>query len=350
MRYSLPVLVGVVVVASLAVVAILYARTDRYPNHRFASFERNFAPVTVELMASMDLGYSGYYFAGQTDHTIYLSHPRNPSLLIATDHSLADTSHYFLRVNTDSLRYRSIRVAVDSPYYYLADGSQPFIYRGVLGGVASPWVMDVGFTQFVSLSDSSVALSLIINMENTLARKVRHQTLPELFPEILEEQGDGIFSTDGMLRYDRGQQKLVYLYYYRNEYIVIDTAFQAVRCGHTIDTVSKARVQTGTISSRNSVTMIAPALRVNNESFANDGLIYVHSNLLARNEDSEMFKRVAAIDVYDLEVQRYRHSFYLPSWRDDELREFILTGEAVFALYHSRLVRYRMIHKDIVAQ
>lgn len=338
MRYSLPVLVGVVVVASLAVVAILYARTDRYPNHRFASFERNFAPISIIPKDSFLLPLRGYYFAGSTPRTIFLAHYQHPAHTIAISQTLKDTSYFRLRVNTDSLLYRSIRVTVDSPYYYLADGTKRFIYRGRLGQIASPWIMDTPFSKAIPLSDYSAAMVAILNFRTTLMRQTISGSVPEQFPDLLQDQHEDLFSSDGMLLYAKASGQLVYVYFYRNEYVVMDTSFCEISRGHTIDTIRQAKIKTGHITSKSARVLSANALVVNNQSTLNNGLLYIHSNLLAQNEDVRVFESHAAVDVYSIKGGRYAYSFYLPMREKRMPKEFIVEGNIVLLLFDRLLL------------
>lgn len=326
--------------ASLVVVVILFAHSERNLNYQYASFERHFGEVVASAADSLDLNSRSYYVAGHTQHTAYLANANNPAHLIAVSKDLHDTVHYTLRVDTDSLRYRAIRVAVDSPHYYLADGTQPFIYRGVLGGTAVAWMRDTQFMKVIPLSGSSVGLVAIRNMENTIVKKVMGAQEPEVYGDILEEQGEGLFSTDGMLRYDRECAHVVYVYFYRNEYIVMDTTFRIVRRGNTIDTISRAKIDPAFVRSRNVRTMKAPPLKVNNESAVGGNALYVQSNLLARNEDVRDFESGAVVDVYDLEALSYRRSLYLPARGGKRPRELFVMGGALYALYGSKLVRF----------
>lgn len=344
------ILVFGTVLISLTMVGMLYVASDKKLNYRYASFERNFVENALVLEEALRLNYFNYYLAGHTGHTIYLGNPKAPTHLMAVNRSFADTVHYTLQVDTDSLEYRAIHVTVDSPDFYLSDGSRPFIYKGALiEGEATEWITDTYFIKAIPLSVKSVALISIRNLENTVMKKVKGEPEPEIYSNILEEQGEGIFSTDGMFLYDKKTTHFVYVYFYRNQYITMDSAFRSVMRGNTIDTITIAKIKPGKISSQNSYTMAAPPLKVNNKSTVFDNLLLVQSNLLAKNEDKQVFEDASVIDVYDLRKITYRYSFYLPSYRGQRAREFLLTDNAtLIALYEPYLVRFRI--KDIIAQ
>jgi hypothetical protein len=348
MKNTTAFLITLATLFALAIVSLLYLLSDKQVNHRYASFERHFIKDTLTPTHSLNLKYTGYYFAGNTTHTLYLGNTKSPAHLVAIDATLKDTLNHTLQVNTDSLAFRAIRVTVDSPFYYLSDGSKPFIYRGALGGVATPWITDARFTKAIPISSNSAILISILSYENTLVKKTRGKS-PEVYPNILEEQGDGIFSTDGMLLYDKETARTVYVYYYRNEYIVLDTTLHQVLRSNTIDTITQGQIKTALITSKNSRTLAAPALKVNNHGAASRNLLYVQSNLLSRNENAEAFEQSSVTDVYNLTKQSYLYSFYLPAFKKKKATEFVCIADNLYALCGSYLVRYQLpADKNIV--
>ncbi len=351
MKWNFALRVAAVLVISISIVGVLYSLSDRKPNHQYASFSRNFGDARPVEVASLELGHSGHYFAGHTNHSIYLGNTHNPGAVIAVDHSLRDTAHLALTIGHDSLAYRAISVKIDSPYFYLADGTMPFIYKGTLQTrQASAWITDIAFSRAIPYAGNSVAFVVIRNLKNTIARKTEHADL-ELFPGILEEQGDGIFSTDGTFHYRRSRGTFVYLYYYRNQYIEIDSTFAHPNRGNTVDTVTIAKIVTRKIRSENTLTMGAPPLHVNKASAVSDKHLFVHSNLLGKNEDPKVFEATTVVDVYDLDHRRYRHSFYIPAIeKKKKVRDFIVLHDTMLiALYDTRLVNYHIesLYKEI---
>ncbi len=54
--------------------------------------------------------------------------------------------------------------------------------------------------------------------------------------DLLQKQVDGIFCTDGMMSYCKKSGKLIYVYYYRNQFICADSNLHLIYRGNTIDT------------------------------------------------------------------------------------------------------------------
>ncbi|WP_148044271.1 hypothetical protein [Sinomicrobium pectinilyticum] len=236
-------------------------------------------------------------------------------------------------------------IKVNPPYFFLMDGIMPFIYRGnTTDWEAKFYINNVYFNSALPLSDSSFALIGINSLKSDIYKLTHGQNQIEKFPELLEAQGgDGIFSTDGTLYYDQKTQQLVFLYYYRNQFICTDTNLQLKYRGTTIDTISRAKIKVDKISSENSLTMSAPALKVNNRASIYNNLLFNNSNLLAANEDSDRFEKASVIDAYDLSEGDYRYSFYIPLHEEKKIKAFkVVEDHILLALYDHDLVRYHL--------
>lgn len=328
---------------SLVVILVLYVKANVKPNHHYASFDRKFGAHDVSLVRTLDIKYNSYYFAGNTSQHVYFGNSQVPTHILSINTQLTDTVHISILLEEDSLQYQSVQVTVDSPYFYLADGTMPFIYRGTFTDrLARPFINDLYFNKAIPLSPASFALVTLNNQQNTLEKKMTGSAGTDIHREILEAQAEGVFSTDGMLLYDRETARLLYLYYYRNQYMVMDTSLALLKRANTIDTISHARIKIGKISSRNSYTMTAPPLVVNRLSCLSGDYLYIHSNLLARNEDAERFEHESVVDVYSLSGSGgYQFSLYIPPYKGRKLRSFSVIGNTLLlALYDHTIVAY----------
>src|SRR5690606_11231000 len=128
-----------------------------------------------------------------------------------------------------------------SPYFFLIDGNVPVIFKGKLLDWKAHlyWLGDkdntfshvetASSTQFVFRSlDKSSNQNVIgrIDFDNPDTLSISNQ--------LLQKQIDGIFDTDGMLRYNSELNRLIYVYYYRNEFITADTNLKLDYHGRTI--------------------------------------------------------------------------------------------------------------------
>lgn len=333
-----------ILLGCVLVMLMLYALTGPPPRHQHASFTRTFLFAPLTGVDTLVLGRS-YYLAGRSHTRLYFGSSLTPARLIEYDVTTSDTVHHTLRLAGD-VYYSSVQVAVDSPYFYLADGTVPFIYRGNLRtDSAKVFRNDFYFSRVVPCGVTSLAVVALSQHENTL-EKITGAAKPVLYRDILEEQGEGIFSTDGMLVTDYPVQHLVYVYFYRNEYVVLDTAFQVQQRGHTIDSISQAQLVIKR-TRNNSYQMASPPLLVNKGVRVAAGLLYIHANLLSRGEAVADFERHAVLDVYALDSGDYLYSFYVPKFNGYGLRAFVIVEGDFYGLYDGYLVRYRMTTNDI---
>jgi hypothetical protein len=160
-----------------------------------------------------------------------------------------------------------------------------------------------------------------------------------LEPNLLQKQIDGVFCTDGTLTYSPEVGRLIYTYYYRNQFIVYDTNLNLDYRGHTIDTFSRAQIKVGYISSEKSKKLLDKKV-VNVQSVASGNYLFVQSNLLAKNDASDWLLNNTIIDVYDLKKNMYKFSFTLANYAGAHVRDFIVFDGNLFALYDHYLVKY----------
>jgi hypothetical protein len=162
---------------------------------------------------------------------------------------------------------------------------------------------------------------------------------------LLERQIDGIFCVDGRLDYDKSVNRIVYTYYYRNQFIVMDSSLNLLYRGKTIDTTSRVKIQVATISSSKTRTLSAPPMIVNGQSFTANGFLFVNSRLLASNERNDAHDGAWVIDVYSLKDGAYVLSFYLYAFENKKPREFAVVGDKLIALTDHYVLVYNLRQK-----
>jgi hypothetical protein len=332
---------------SIVVVVALYAFSDRNA-YRQDSIVRQLSPDPVRDTVAFDLGFNSYYIAGATREKIYLGNFTAPFHMVVVNTLRADTQHVRLSVgNAQQYWFKNIRVHVDSPYFYITDGQMPGLFRG---RIDSDWKADkfmfdsAYFMNCVSMTPRSFALftTSSATQENILAKESADPKHLTMAPAALEKQVDGTFCTDGMLHYSKELQRLVYVYYYRNQYISLDTNLQVLYRARTIDTTSQAKIKVARISSEDFRTMAAPALTVNKKSCAAGSRLFIQSGIMGSYEAEGMFERALVIDVYDLNNAAYVSSFYLPEYNSKKLRDFKVFDDRLIALHDHDLVIYAL--------
>jgi hypothetical protein len=160
--------------------------------------------------------------------------------------------------------------------------------------------------------------------------------------KFFKKQIDGIFCTDGVLHYDKQIPMLVYIYFYRNEFITMDTNMHIISRARTIDTTSTAKIKMTKVMPENIITFSVPPLTVNKHSCVSGKFLFNHSGLRADNENKKTFDQSSVIDVYNLRDNRYLGSFYLQDYDHKKLSGFRVDGNRLLAIYDHYLLRFEI--------
>jgi len=306
-------------------------------------FKRLLPPHPVTKTESFDLLYNSFYFSGYDNNKVYLGNVTAPLYLIELDLKTMDTLHWKVHVeNMDTLRLRNnTRVGIYPPYFYIMDGSTPQLYKGNVGEwIARQSTNDsIFFSKAVPMSPKSLAIRTVSSKTGEYILGKLYGVKPRLYlnSKLLEKQVDGIFCTDGMLHYNRDLNKLLYLYHYRNQFMVMDTTMTHYEYGHTIDTNSRAKIQATGINKGKSVTMSAPPLMVNRLSTTFGNLLFVNSALMAGNETRASFEKAAVVDVYHLQKKTYEFSFYIDHINGSRLTDLIVVNAFLITLHGKQM-------------
>lgn len=314
-------------------------------NHN--SFIRLFPPHIANESVNFDTKYNSYYIAGVTKNKIYLGNYTSHLRLLILSKDLLDTQH--VKIDTrevKGIQVRSIKIKIDSPKFYLTDGTIPIVLTGgITDWKAKIFQYDsMYFSDYAPIGNKTAVIRALSKKNITrVLGKISVRGKSNFVPSILEKQVDGIFCTDGLLNYNQQREELIYTYFYRNQYIVMDTNLSVIYRGKTIDTISHAKIKVATISSTNSRTMAAPPLMVNKLSRSYGKLLYICSALMAKNESIERFKEVSVIDVYDLEHRNYKYSFYIKNINNHGIRDFEVYENKLIALSDTKIVVYDLL-------
>jgi hypothetical protein len=235
---------------------------------------------------------------------------------------------------------------VDSPYFFLSNGIMPNILFGrIESWTAKPIIKNNKsyFAEAIPISANTYALRSFSEKKKGYELGILSKVDTPYFHfkyGILEKQLDGLFCVEGKLHFDKTLGKLVYLYSYRNQYIVMDSNLNIEYRGNTIDTFSRARMKVAHIASKNQNVLASPPTRTNGKSCVSDKYLFVQSHLLSKSEDKERFLKSAVIDVYDLITGSYLQSFYINNHLNYKLSDFKVWNNQVVALFDKYMVIY----------
>ncbi|KAA2239221.1 hypothetical protein F0L74_23735 [Chitinophaga agrisoli] len=321
---------------SIAAVWLLYIASDKI-NHRPNGFIRLVPPHMATPAKLLNIRYNSYYIAGATATHIYLGNATAATLLLRMNYDLSDTAYLRLTMSPGTSLQGPAMVSVDTPDVYMMEGTQGALLHASLNDLTLHRLPD-GKRQFFNARPLSGA-SFILRMydsawhQNILAKRTLDTSYLLPRTPVLEKQIDGVFCTDGSLLYQPGSNRLVYVYYYRNQFLCMDTNLVVQYKGRTIDTVSHANIKVASLTALGKTTLSTPGAVVNRMSCMDDKWVYVNSKLMANNEKKREFDKVSVVDVYSLRDGSYHFSFYLPNLENGKMRSFRVFNKTLIALY-----------------
>ncbi|WP_041801512.1 hypothetical protein [Flagellimonas ruestringensis] len=332
----------------MGLVIVLFLSSERQV-HRNNAFTRRIPPHAITKKFDLDLGFNSYYIAGYDNNNMYLGNGTAPFHVLQIDLKSLDTSHIRLYVNNSGLQFRNVQISVLQPYFFLFDGTVPIVLRGDLGdwsiqdSIMSPVFFDkaipVGKTDLVcrTFDTNSQAITLGSFHFDTNA-------LANLKPEILEKQIDGVFDVDGAMTSTPDHSLLLYSYYYRNEFIVLDSHLNIIKRQNTLDTVTTAQIEVTSLKEGQISEMLAPPVIINNSSSLEGSRAYIISNRLGKYENMDILNQASILDVYDWKKGTYEFSTYIHKTEREKIREIKVVDNLLYALVGNRLSVYELRH------
>jgi hypothetical protein len=342
-HFYFPIRMSVLLLLSIIFMYGLFLSSENIV-HQKNNFVRRYPPFPTQRIAVKNLKFDSYYLAGQGQGKLFLGNRTAPALITELDTTFKMIS-YPIQIKDTLFRFRNVKLRVQPPYFYLFDGTVPCIFKGslhtkkaILQSQSSP-----GFTK-AEIVDTNTFIIRTLNStrENLLAIVKLHDGQVKNAPKLLQKQVDGLFDTDGTLQYSPEEKKFVYLYYYRNQYIVTDASLHLLHRGNTIDTTTRAKIKVQYILKRKEKKFSAPPFLVNRMSTLHRNLLFVNSTLPGRYDEAKMWKNAHIIDVYDILKKSYLMSFPLYKIDGQRLDSFIVTDTHLFAHMGNNIVLYKL--------
>ncbi len=332
--------------AGISIIISLF-KFSFYTSFKSNNFSRVLPPHILSDARQMDLGLNSFYLAGLTNEYIYLGNKTAPTFLLRTNYYLTDTIYKFLKFPIGLRVFpKEIQTIIDSPDIYCMEGITPTIQHGNLHTL-SMTSLEIDSSNFNAGLPISTSSFIIRSIDTTLSQNILIKTNINTHKSIrnsnlLEKQIDGIFCTDGMLSFDAIGKRIYYVYYYRNQFLCMDTNLNLIYKGKTIDTVTRAHLKIATIKSQNSRTLAEPPLMVNKSSCTDGSFLFVHSKLRADNEEKNPTYTYSVIDIYNLKDGKYRYSFFVPDDGQGKMITFKVLKEKLVVLFDHSLMTLRL--------
>ncbi len=329
----------------VGIVTLLFAFSEK-KMQRNNAFQRRFIPHPTALKAVVDLKYDSYYIAGLTNKTIYLGNVTAPLKILEFDTELNAPKNHIIKLDAMELPYSRIHLAIEPPYFYVSDGNVPIILRGDVSNWNAQTVMhnQIYFSQLAPIDTNHIVVRTIDGKtrKQILASYVLHLQKLRVNDELLKTERGSIFDVDGQLLYDPTTRKVIYSYYYRNQFLVFDDQLKIDFYGKTIDTISQPQLEIIHNSTTDKNKLKGNAIVVNKQAAVSGNKLYIISERLGKYEDSKSLKRATIIDVYNLSNNTYEFSFYLYDYKNKKVSSFRVHENQLYALLGDYLIKYQL--------
>ncbi|MDH1883690.1 MauE/DoxX family redox-associated membrane protein [Empedobacter falsenii] len=310
------------------------------------NFTRRYLQHPIIEEKAIDLGANSYYFAGYENNMLYLGNYTAPLVLTSVNTNTDQIISKKIDLDYKDQPFKSIMMRVKNGGFYLYDGTVPIIYKGKLTNLHAETISlnDAFFNQLIVIDSINFAIRTQSSTTNTqILGKLNLNKQPkiELISTVLEKQIDGVFDTDGLLVSDSYTNELVYTYYYRNQFIVMDQDLDIKHKLNTIDTTYQAKIEVSHLSDGKN-KMSAPPLLVNKKMVAHRHLLFNISKLMGKFESPKQWKQVDVIDVYRTDRRHYIGSFTVQHREENKLSDFLVTDSHFYALIGNELIVYKL--------
>lgn len=338
-----------ILVSSFSVIYLYYS--SEYIIKKENNFTRRYLTHPLIDNKQINLANEYFYFAGSNDNTIFLGSRLNPLTLTSVTMDFNNLTSIQINPDRTNYTYQNLQVRISGNQYYLYDGSVPIIYKGKLSDKNASTISynDVFFNQLAIIDSSNFSVRIrsghtgeyelgIINL-NASPRF-------QIIPGLLEKQIDGVFDSDGQLIVEQKTNTAIYMYAYRNQFLVMDKQLQLNARLRTIDTVSTAQIKVQKLADGRT-KMTSPPLKVNSTITTNGFLLFNQSNLMGRHESKERWNNATVFDIYRTDRQEYLGSFYLDHINKKSVSQIMVTDQYLYAIVGSKLIRYQYRTSDV---
>ncbi|MDX1349943.1 MAG: hypothetical protein R3279_06845, partial [Putridiphycobacter sp.] len=208
-KFSKQKLMGLLSLSALGIILVIgLFLSSEQEIKRNNAFQRKYSPHGLEEIGNFPLESNSFYIAGIANNLIYLGNYFAPLYLKAIDFQLKTSKEIKIEIENYQLPYKRVRIQVTPPYFFVGDGTVPILFKGN----TTDWKAetfskdDAYFYQFTLLDSTSLAISTTSTITNTnalgLLKSVKDSIKLNLNTQVLKQQQNGTFDTDGLLLYN----------------------------------------------------------------------------------------------------------------------------------------------------
>jgi len=334
--------IGITAIATIYLMAF-YANK---PNEKKNGFSRQFILNAITEVRNIELNEKPESIIGESKDHIYLI-GEVPDKIIAVNYQLKSKEIITIPILSEEEHTKTIPI-VDFPDVYIFTQNSKLVIKYNL---VSKQIMKNNLNEMFSkglpiLNNSFILRTMDSTKSDQVFKKIviGNDTHSKVANDILEKVGDGGFSTDGMLYYDKHSKNLCYTFFYRNGFIAMDSDLNLLYRARTIDTITIPQLYGKKIVSKSKVsfTYSGTPTFINLRGSVNNSRLFLRSALKADNEDATRFLQNSVLDVYDTKNGNYRGSFYLPTYGNKKAAEFKVLDGLLVAIYDKTILVYKL--------
>lgn len=318
-------------------------------------FKRKIKDLKLEFSEIAELSSSSMYFIGISDNEkkLFLKDYEHLSSVYSIDPLLSDLQKIDLSLPKDTIgNHEFSTVGVSESKKYISNNqtgslrifnqdNKKMDYR--IPSIS--WIDQTNlyhnyvFSRTLSLNGTAFIRKL--EKYNFLSNKLERSF-------TVEKLKDGVYCTDGILKMDSKNAKLFYMFFYRGEFLCLDTNMTILYRAKTIDTIKVRPIQVKKIKEKKSGSSWRknnPILAVNRTYTIFDNSIYILSAVDADNENAQNVRNNQIVDIYNIKNGDYIYSFYIPNYRNDKVQDIKIKNNNIYGIYKRKIVRFKISSK-----
>ncbi|WP_313270581.1 MauE/DoxX family redox-associated membrane protein [Epilithonimonas vandammei] len=333
--------VSVIVILSSLSVFLLYIKSENQLRKN-NNFTRRYIPHVLKDEVRLNINYNSFYFIGQDKNNIYLGNTTAPLNLTIVKKDLQSFSKFRIPLDTKSHSFKSLRVTFQLPYYYIYDGTVPIIYKSSLNQADSLRTVslnDMYFDQLNVISDTSFLFRSQSSKFKTFVIGTYQDHQFDLNYDILGTQDPGYIENDGLLISDFDKKNFLYLYYYKNEFTVVNNITHQQNKFKLISFNKKKKTETVKLPDGSNKIKNPLQQSVKNAAVYGN-LLFVNSNSKATHDGIMQWNKASIIDMYKINQQYYSGSFLIPDSHGEKVKDMLVAGEYIYILIGNEIVKY----------
>ncbi len=344
------IILAILLVIGVGIVSFLFVLSEER-THRNNAFIRRYPHHPIKTLDTLNLTYNSYYFAGIDSANIYLGNYTAPLKILKVSLDLKDTVPYQINVPRLKKPFRSTTIKVIGENFFLSDGTVPIIYKGNV----NIWSVDATyqkvpyFSRIVPITSETLGIRTLesVTEQTVLGTIVLKDSIEiNLKQNVLTGSIDGYFDRDGILLFNWELNRLIYVYYYKNEYEYIDPYTWNKATHKTIDTISRPILDMRTNATTGRKSLGGKSVMVNRLAATYEDLLFINSNRLGRYEPEDSFEMQSIIDVYDIVAGTYLLSFTIDRYNKERFIDFQVFGDDIYVLMDESIKRYRIKNRN----